>query len=108
MKSIKLQGICLAALLSVGMLAGCARGNAADEYDENGRLILNLKNVYFDQYLGDDMYTEILNEKFGVKIVATQHDYTDWDGEVNRMMNTNNLSDVIHFNLKAYNYGSTY
>ena len=55
MKSIKLQGVCLAALMSLGMLAGCARGNASDEYDENGRLILNLKNVYFDQYLGDDM-----------------------------------------------------
>ena len=108
MKSIKLQGVCLAALLSLGVLAGCGKGSAKDEYDEKGRLILHIKNAYFENWEGEDTYTEILNEKFQVNIQAVGYDYTDWDGAVNREMNADNLADNAHFNLKAYNYGSTY
>ena len=108
MKSIKLQGVCLVALLSLGFLAGCGKKNGKDEYDENGRLILRLKNVYFDAWEGEDTYTEMINEKFGVKVVASSYDYSAWDESVNTAMNADNLTDVIHFNLKAYNFGSTY
>ena len=81
MKKAKLLcGTCLAALLSVGALTACGGGgnNGKDEYDKNGRLILNLKNVYFDQWQGEDNYTEILNEKFGVKIKASNYSYNSW------------------------------
>ena len=108
MKSIKLQGVCLAALLSLGVLAGCGKGSKKDEYDEKGRLILHIKNAYFENWEGEDTYTEILNEKFQVNIQAVGYDYTDWDGAVNREINADNLADNVHFNLKAYNYGSTY
>lgn len=109
MKNTKLIVTCLAAILAIGGLAGCKRSSSGkDTYDKDGRLILNLKNVYFDTWDGSDTYTEIINEKFGVKIKASNYDYTDWDGMVNTAINGNNLTDVIHFNLKAYNYGSTY
>ena len=109
MKKTKLlYGAGLVALLSFSSLVGCNRNNGADEFDESGRLVLNLKNVYFDQWQGEDTYTEILNEKFGVKIQASNYDYENWDGMVNTAINGNNLTDAIHFNLKAYNFGSTY
>ena len=106
MKHTKLFVVGLAALLSTGALAGC--GNNGSEYDESGRLILKLKNVYFDTWDGTDTYTEMLNEKFNVKITPSNYDYENWDEMVNTAINGNNLTDVIHFNLKAYNYGSTY
>ena len=67
MKKAKiLCGVCLAALLGATALTGCNSSNGGkDEYDKNGRLILNLRNVYFEQWAGEDNYTEILNEKFG-------------------------------------------
>ena len=110
MKQAKLLfGAGFAALLSIGMLAGCGHRNTGkDTYDENGRLILNLKNVYFDTWEGSDTYTEMLNEKFGVKVKASNYDYNEWDGMVNTAINGNNLTDTIQFNLKAYNFGSTY
>ena len=108
MKSIKFNGLAMISLLALSGLAGCNRSSAKDEYDEKGRLILRVKNVYFDTWEGEDNYTEFLNEKFGVKIVASTYDYADWDGAVNTAMNANNLTDVVHFNLKAYNFGSTY
>ena len=110
MKSAKiLFGVCFSALLSVGALTGCGGNKSGkDKYDKNGRLILELKNVYFDQWDGSDTYTETLNEKFGVKITPSNYDYNSWDEMVNIAVNGNNLTDAIHFNLKAYNFGSTY
>ena len=109
MKNTKVIGVCLATVMAVGGLTGCfnKKKSGADIY-EGDRLVLDLKNVYFDQWDGSDTYTEIINEKFGVKIKASNYDYNDWDGMVNTAINGNNLTDVIHFNLKAYNFGSTY
>ena len=95
--------------LSLAGLSACGGGNNVDDtYDKDGRLILNLKNVYFDTWDGSDTYTEVLNEKFKIKINASNYDYNEWDGMVNTAVQGNNLGDVFHFNLKAYNFGSTY
>ena len=109
MKNRKIiYGAVLTALMSLSALTACNGNSAADKYDKNGRLILNLKNVYFDQWTGEDMYTDIINEKFGVSIKASNYAYEDWDTMVNTAINGNNLTDTIQFNLKAYNFGSTY
>ena len=98
----------MTALLSLGVLTGCKKNDAADKYDKSGRLILNVKNVYFETWDGSDTYTEELNEKFNVSIKPTNYDYADWDEMVNTSINGRKLKDMIHFNLKAYNFGSTY
>ena len=109
MKNRKIiYGAVLTALMSLSSLTACNQQSGADEYDKNNRLILNLKNVYFDQWQGEDMYTDIINEKFGVSIKASNYAYEDWDTMVNTAINGNNLTDSIQFNLKAYNFGSTY
>ena len=110
MKKAKLLcGACLTALMSVTALTACGGGsNGADKYDKKGRLILNLRNVYFDQWNGEDNYTEILNEKFNVKIKATNYSYSSWDTQVGTAINGDNLTDAIQYNLKAYNFGSSY
>ena len=109
MKNRKIiYGAVLTALMSLSSLTACSGNNAEDKYDKDGRLILNLKNVYFDQWQGEDMYTDIINEKFGVSIKASNYSYEEWDTMVNTAINGNNLTDSIQFNLKAYNFGSTY
>ncbi len=110
MKSKKILFVgCMTALLSLLSLSGCQNTSGVkDKYDKEGRLILNLKNVYFDTWDGADTYTEVINEKFNVKITPSNYDYASWDEMVNTAINGNNLTDAIHFNLKAYNFGSTY
>ena len=97
----------MVAFLTLGMTA-CGGKNGEDKYDKEGRLRLQLKNVYFDNWEGEDVYTEKINEKFNVTIKASNYDYNSWDEMVNTAMNGDNLTDAIHFNLKAYNFGSTY
>ena len=76
--------------------------------DDKGRLILNLRNVYFEMYDGSDIYTEFLNNKFGVNIRMSSYDYSSWNESVMLEINQNNLPDSFHFNLSSSNYGSTY
>ena len=109
MKNTKLLGVCFAGVMALGALTGCGKNKSGeDKYDKQGRLILELKNVYFDTWDGSDTYTELINEKFGVKIKPSNYDYTSWDESVNTAISGNRLTDVIHFNLKAYNFGTTY
>ena len=100
--------LCASAVLACGALTGCGKKSGADEYDEKGRLILDMKNVYWEGYDGSDRYTEFINEKFGVHVKGSNYDYAGWDGAVNNAINGNNITDTFHYNLKAYNFGSTY
>ena len=103
-------------VLAVSALTGCGRSSGADKYDKDGRLILNLKNVYFagdpdnglPEYDGGDIYTEAINERFGVKIKPSSYSYGTWDDDVNISVTSQTLPDVIHYNLKAYNFGASY
>ena len=105
MKIKHLFGACLTSILALGALTGCGGDS---EYDSSGRLILRLKNVYFDTWVGADTYTEVINDKFNVKITPSNYDYNSWDEMVYTAINGDNLTDVIQFNLKAYNFGSSY
>lgn len=110
MKQTKLFfGLCVSALLSLGTLTACGGGySGEDQYDEKGRLILNLKNVYWEGFDGTDTYTEEINEKFGVHVKASNYDYSEWDNSVNTAISGNTIPDVFHYNLKAYNFGTNY
>ena len=110
MKKAKiLCGACLTALFSLTALTGCKRGaSGEDQYDKDNRLIIKIKNVYFEDWTGEDPYTEELNNKFGIKIKASSYVYNDWDDAVYTAISGTNLPDVFQFNLKAYNFGSTY
>ena len=109
MKNTKLlYGVAATCLLSLGCLVGCGKSKGGEDIYDGENLVLKLKNVYFDTWKGEDEYTRLLNEKFKVKIDPSNYDYSGWDGSVITAVNGDNLTDVFHFNLKAYNYGSTY
>ena len=79
-----------------------------DTYDNQGRLLLNLKDVYFDTWQGEDPYSEIINNKFQVKINVTNYDYGSWNEQVIMSINGNNLPDAFNFNLTAHKLPNTY
>ncbi len=110
---MKKQIVTYSALLfaSVLTVTGCKFGKQknknADTY-EDGRLVLNLKNVYFEGWDGNDSYTKTLEDKFGVKIKPSNYVYDTWDGDVNMEVNAHNMPDVFHYDVESFNFGSSY
>lgn len=102
--------ICSALLcVSALTLPSCFKKNKAgkDEY-EGDRLILNLRNLYFSSWDAADSYTELIQEKFKVKIVPSSYDYNSWDEQVSSEMYGGGLKDAFHFDLESFNFGNTY
>ena len=99
---MKKQIVTYSALLFASVLSvtGCKFGKQknknADTY-EDGRLVLNLKNVYFEGWDGNDSYTKTLEDKFSVKIKPSNYVYDTWDGDVNMEVNAHNMPDVFHY-----------
>ena len=78
------------------------------EYDEEGRLKLNLRNLYFDMWCGEDPYTKLINDKFGVSIRSSGFSYGSWNEEVQNSINGNSMADAFNFNLTGHNSPNTY
>lgn len=93
---------------TAAMVTACGKKTNEDSYDKDGRLILNLRNLYFSSWDGSDVYTDIIEDKFGVTIKPSSYDYNSWDEQVESTVNANNLPDVFHFDLESFNFGNTY
>ncbi|MFA5686733.1 MAG: hypothetical protein WCZ47_00330 [Bacilli bacterium] len=88
-------------------LSSCDPSDKRDEYDGD-KLIVSLRNLYFDSYSGGDNYTDFIEDKFKLKLNLSNYSWADWTTQVNGAINGNNVEDVFHFNLDSYNFASTY
>lgn len=103
----------LTALLccSAGLLAGCGKdkNRNKDEYDESGRLILNMRNMYFSTWDNvEDPYTKIIQDKFGVTFDHSAYSDIDWSSQVSGEVNSQTMPDVFHYDIESFNFGNTY
>ena len=90
-------------------LTACAEEGNEDKFAEDGSLILNVRNLYFNEWKGEDIYTiEKIEKKFGVKFVPTNYSWSDWTQQVTQAINAKNVSDVFHFELNNYNFARSY
>lgn len=109
MKTKTVFGVCFAALMSLSALTGCGKTSGKDKYDKDGRLILELQNLYFKaDFTGDDRYSQFLEDKFEVSFKPSNYSYNNWDKDVQIAIGNANILDTVHFNLKSYNFGRTY
>lgn len=99
--------VCFVLILSV-CFAVVACDGSTDEYDEQGRMILNLRNLYFNEWTGGDPYLAKLEEKFNVRVNVTSYSWQDWTSQVNNDINGNDMPDVFHYNLDNYNFSNSY
>ena len=69
---------------------------------------ISIRNLYFSDYQGGDYYLEEIEDKFGVKFNLSTYDYVNWDEQVYNQVNSDNLPDVFHANVKSDNFGTYY
>lgn len=97
----------VALLIPAMLLSSCDGNDKKDEYDGD-KLIVSLRNLYFDAWSGGDNYTDFLENNFKLKLELSNYSWADWTTQVNGAINGNNVEDVFHFNLDSYNFASTY
>lgn len=97
------------------MLLGCALllsssllGCKPSDVDDKGRTKISIRNLYFNNWTGGDVYTNYIEDKFNVSITPSTYSWSDWDEQVYGPVNANNLTDVFHFNVDNYNFANSY
>lgn len=105
MKRRNLLLISLVSILGMSTIISCGGDN---EYDKDGKMILDLRNLYFSDWTSTDVYTEYIQDKFNVKINASSYGWNSWADEVSGAINGNHLSDVFHYDIESFNFGNTY
>ena len=80
--------------------AGCAKKN-----DEG---TITIRNLYFNDWNGDDAYTAALEEQFGIKIKTSTYSWADWDQQVSSAINGGNVTDVFQADIDSYNFANSY
>ena len=106
MKNKKLL-LMLVALIGMGTLVGCKKKQKQDEY-EDGKLKISIRNLYFDNWVGDDQYLREIEDQFNVKLSVSAYSYNNWNDQVSSAVNGDNLPDSFDFNLDSYNIQNTY
>lgn len=94
-------------LMALGTLTGCG-SKEQEEYNAEGKMILNLRDLYFKDWKADDAYSRKICDKFNVQINPTSYSWADWDSQVWGPVNADNLTDVFHFDLDSYNFFNSY
>lgn len=92
------------------LLTGCGRDDRnADKYDKYGRLILEIRNMYFNKWdSSGDPYTDVLQEKFQVSFNHSAYSDIDWSQQVAGEVNADILPDAFHYDIESFNFGNTY
>jgi hypothetical protein len=104
----KLLPLIAVAISMVGLSSCGSKTSGNDEYTEDGKLKLSLRNLYFESWAGGDVYTDTIQEKFKVALTPSTYSYNDWTSQVSAAVNANNLTDVFQFNVTQFNYANSY
>ena len=97
----------LFSITCISTLTGCGN-NQKEEFNKEGKMVLDIRNLYFNEWTGGDTYTSYIEDKFNVAINPTSYSWADWDSQVYGPVNSNNLSDVFHFSVDNYNFANSY
>ena len=99
----------IAMALGALSMTGCHnRVDKSDKYTKDGRLIISMRNLYFDDYLGGDDYLKELEKEFKIKVNFESYSWANWDTQVNGQVNGGELPDVFHANIDSYNFANYY
>lgn len=89
-------------------LTACPRSGKQDNYTNDGKLIVSVRNLYFDAYRGGDAYLDEIEDKFGLKFDLSSYEWANWLTQVNGAINGDSAEDVFHANIDSYNFAQLY
>ena len=95
-------------VLSITSITGCKKNTKEDSYTKDGKLKISMRNLYFSNYQGGDVYLKDLEKQFQVKISFQPYSWANWETQVIGQVNGDSLPDVFHANIDSYNFANLY
>ena len=80
----------------------------ADTYTPDGKLIVDMRNLYFGSYVGEGSYLPDVEDKFGIHVNFSSYSWDKWGTEVTSSIDGGNIPDVFHADIDSYNFGNLY
>ncbi|MBE7040529.1 MAG: hypothetical protein E7400_01020 [Ruminococcaceae bacterium] len=103
MKAKKVLAFLLAAVMVIGLLAGCG-GSQKDEKTEDGKFIYRISMVNPKEDLTSDPVYQFISDKFGVVFEPVGVSYENWSEKNNIWLSSGDMPDIMKwsFNYKDY------
>lgn len=107
-KNVLLIPAMLTTALSCIGLTGCGGASEKADVYRNGKLVIEMRNLYFDNYAGGDIYLDNISDKFGIEFELKPYSWTDWESQVKGSVSADNVEDVFHADIDCYNFKGKY
>jgi len=101
-------------ILALSIALSCAVGMAACNSNADDETVISIRNLYFNDWNGEDDYTAILEsmlkERFGIdyKFKVSSYSWADWSTQVSTGWQSNSLPNVFNDDVDSYNFANTY
>ena len=94
-------------ILALSIAFSCAIGFAAcSDKDDEG--VISIRNLYFNDWNGEDDYTAILEKMFETKFKVSSYSWADWSTQVSTSWQSKKLPNVFQDDIDSYNFANTY
>ena len=84
-------------VLSITSITGCKKNTKEDSYTKDGKLKISMRNLYFSNYQGGDVYLKDLEKRFQVKVSFQPYSWANWETQVIGQVNGDSLPDLWRF-----------
>ena len=95
-------------ILALSIALSCAVGFAACKRNKDDEGVITIRNLYFNDWNGEDDYTAMLEEKFDTKFKVSSYSWADWSTQVSSSWQSNSLPNVFQDDIDSYNFANTY
>ncbi|MBQ9370448.1 MAG: hypothetical protein IJU10_05190 [Clostridia bacterium] len=95
-------------ILALSIALSCAVGFAACNRNKDDESVITIRNLYFNDWNGEDDYTAMLEEMFDTKFKVSSYSWADWSTQVSSSWQSNSLPNVFQDDIDSYNFANTY
>ena len=95
-------------ILALSLALSCAVGFAACNRNKDDEGVITIRNLYFNDWNGEDDYTAMLEDMFDTKFKVSSYSWADWSTQVSSSWQSNSLPNVFQDDVDSYNFSNTY
>ena len=98
------------AALAIGVFStvSCGGRQMKDDTYTGDKLNVSVRNLYFEEYQGGDLYLAQVEDKFGLKFDFSTYEWSQWQNQISGAIAADDMTDIFHANITSYNFANVY